>query len=101
MIIPVLPLFDMVHPTALWPRLTFLYILVGGQTFNVKYSFPPKTIKDVLKTIKKRTGIRGGILDSNGSQMDDADLFLPQTNDPDNPYYKFQPAPPPNPQQGE
>ncbi len=70
-------------------------LMVNGKPFPVKYAVspkPPKTIKQVLDFIEERTGIKGGILDINGSQMENDDLFEKQAFDPKHPTYRFKPA---------
>ncbi len=77
------------------PNLPYYPFTVGGKEFRVKYPEPPetKTIRHVLNLIRDRSNIIGGILDINGCQMEDNDLFERKPFDPARPTYRFEPSP--------
>ncbi len=90
--------FDMEAPPHDLPHFSFI---VNGKPFTVKYEVspkPPKTIKQVLDFIEERTGIKGGILDFKGTQMENDALFEKQAFDSERPTYRFEPSHTPQPQ---
>ena len=75
--------------------LPYFPFIVGGKEFKVKYPVPPdtKTIRQVLDLIYSRSGFKGGILDSEGCQMEDAELFVQKPFNPARPAYTFESQP--------
>ena len=74
--------------------LPYFPFIVGGREFKVEYPLPPdtETIGQVLDLIYSRSGIKGGILDSDGCQMTDAELFVQKPFNTACPAYTFEPA---------